>query len=87
MAHKKGLDGVYLEPTMEECFAEFEKAIPELTVDGEARKQILLEQKEKTIDKMSKEYQELIALKKTDDERWNTFMNFFMNQQHPDPKN
>jgi len=33
MAHKRGLDGTYLQPTMEECFAEFVKAIPELTVD------------------------------------------------------
>lgn len=32
MAHKNGLDGVYLKPTREECFAEFIKAIPELTV-------------------------------------------------------
>jgi len=32
LAHKNGLDGVYLKPTREECFAEFLKAIPELTV-------------------------------------------------------
>ena len=33
MAHKKGLDGVYLKPTREECFAEFIKAIPKLTLN------------------------------------------------------
>ena len=33
MAHKRGLDGTYLQPTMEECFAEFVKAITELTID------------------------------------------------------
>ena len=43
MAHKKGLDGTYLQPTREECYAEFVKAIPDLTVDGTARKQAELE--------------------------------------------
>jgi hypothetical protein len=32
LAHKNGLDGVYLKPTREECFTEFLKAIPRLTV-------------------------------------------------------
>jgi integrase len=43
MAHKKGLDGTYLQPTREECYAEFVKAVPELTVDGTARKEAELE--------------------------------------------
>ena len=33
MAHKSGLDGTYLQPTKEECFTEFLKAVPGLTVD------------------------------------------------------
>ena len=33
MAHKRGLDGVYLKPTRQECFEEFKKAIPALTLD------------------------------------------------------
>jgi len=33
MAHKSGLDGTYLQPTREECFTEFLKAVPGLTVD------------------------------------------------------
>ena len=33
MAHKRGLDGTYLQPTREECFTEFLKAVPGLTVD------------------------------------------------------
>lgn len=37
MGHKNGLDGVYLKPTLEECFNEFKKAIPELTVSNEHR--------------------------------------------------
>ena len=37
MAHKRGLDGTYLQPTRDECFREFVKAIPELTVDPTER--------------------------------------------------
>jgi len=37
MAHKRGLDGTYLQPTREECFAEFVKAIPDLTIDPTQR--------------------------------------------------
>ena len=43
MAHKKGLDGVYLKPTRDECFKEFCKAIPELTIDESLKKQMELE--------------------------------------------
>ncbi|MDH5462761.1 MAG: hypothetical protein OEW49_00430 [Nitrosopumilus sp.] len=43
MAHKKGLDGTYLQPTQEECYKEFIKAIPELTIDDSERKQIELD--------------------------------------------
>ncbi len=43
MAHKKGLDGTYLQPTREECFKEFVKAVPQLTIDDFARKQIEIE--------------------------------------------
>lgn len=32
MAHSKGLDGTYLAPSMEECYIEFKKAIPQLTI-------------------------------------------------------
>ena len=52
MAHKKGLDGTYLKPTMEECYNEVKKAIPELTIDASLRKQIEL-------DKVNKEKEEL----------------------------
>lgn len=37
MAHKRGLDGTYLQPTKEECFAEFVKAIHSLTVSDDER--------------------------------------------------
>ena len=32
MAHKRGLDGTYLQPTTQECYTEFKKAIPQLTI-------------------------------------------------------
>jgi len=37
MAHKSGLDGTYLQPTREECFTEFLKAIPFLTISDDER--------------------------------------------------
>ncbi len=45
MAHKKGLDGRYLQPTREECYAEFFKSILQLTVDPSERLKIENEQK------------------------------------------
>jgi len=33
MGHKRGLDGVYFQPTREQCFEEFKKAVLELTID------------------------------------------------------
>lgn len=37
LGHKNGLDGVYLTPTREECFTEFQKAITDLTIDDSER--------------------------------------------------
>jgi len=37
MAHKRGLDGTYLQPTREECFIEFLKSIPFLTISDDER--------------------------------------------------
>ena len=37
MAHKRGLDGIYLQPTLGECYFEFYKAIPKLTPDPKQR--------------------------------------------------
>ncbi|UVF62457.1 site-specific integrase [Nitrososphaeria virus YSH_922147] len=50
MAHKKGLDGVYLKPTREECFAEFRKAIKELTITEVSRQKEIIKEQEKKID-------------------------------------
>jgi len=43
MAHKRGLDGTYLQPTKEECFTEFVKAIPELTISSTERQKHKIE--------------------------------------------
>ena len=46
LAHKNGLDGVYLKPTREECFTEFLKAVPELTVSKAEKLSLKLEKSE-----------------------------------------
>lgn len=60
MAHKRGLDGTYLQPTREECFAEFVKAIPGLTISDKERNQIKIE-------KLEQEKSEIKELKKVQD--------------------
>ena len=52
MGHKKGLDGSYLQITIERLFEEFVKGIPELTIDDSKRKQF-------EIDKINNEKTEL----------------------------
>jgi len=43
MAHSNGLKGVYDRPTREECFVEFCKAIPDLTINESVKKQMQLD--------------------------------------------
>lgn len=43
MQHKKGLDGSYLTPTRQQCFAEFVKAVYELTIDAQQRQENIIE--------------------------------------------
>ena len=52
MAHKRGLDGVYLKPTMEECHKEFIKAIPELIIDPTLRQELEITKKQQKIDEL-----------------------------------
>ena len=52
MAHKRGLDGTYLQPTKEECYREFVKAIPQLTIDPTERQKIEIETKQQKIDQL-----------------------------------
>jgi len=57
MAHKRGLDGVYFKPTLEDCFKEFVKTIPELTVNESEKLKIELDNAEKNSDKLIREYE------------------------------
>jgi len=63
MAHKRGLDATYLQPTREECFAEFVKAVSELTVSSEERQKLKLAQQEKKISEYQIQQNEIKELK------------------------
>jgi len=63
MHHKKGLDGRYLTPTRDECFAEFKKAIPDLTIDDSERDKIALKQKEERIQELEGKGTEINEIK------------------------
>lgn len=67
MAHKRGLDGVYLQPTREECFEEFKKAILELAIDPTERQRIELQKKQEEISELQ---QSKITISEMD-ERYN----------------
>ena len=54
MAHKNGLDGVYFTPTRDECFVEFPKAIPQLTVSKAEKLSLKLEKLESNKDEKIK---------------------------------
>ena len=62
------LDGVYLpsgDPrVIEKCFEEFKKAIPELTVDGTARKQAELDQANKEKSQLQEKVDEIEEMKR-----------------------
>ena len=55
LGHKNGLDGVYFVSTREQCFSEFLKAIPQLTMDSRERQKIEISDKGKRIDDLEKE--------------------------------
>ncbi len=63
MAHKKGLDGVYLQPSQEECYKEFIKAIPQLTIDDSERKQVELNILTKEKSELQKKVDEIEQMK------------------------
>jgi integrase/recombinase XerD len=70
MAHKKGLDGVYLRPSRVEFFKEFVKAIAELTIDGTARKQAELEKIKIGKTELHEANQKLLLIKKQNEIMW-----------------
>ena len=44
LGHKKGLDGVYFQPTIEQMFNEFKNGITDLTVSNDYRTKLKIEQ-------------------------------------------
>ena len=55
LGHKNGLDGVYFMPTRQQCFAEFIKAIPQLTVSSTERQKNQIETQAMQIDELEAE--------------------------------
>ncbi len=65
MAHKKGLDGAYLQPTREECFTEFVKAVPNLTVDPTERQKVEFDKQKQEIKNLEVERDEIKRLEQS----------------------
>lgn len=61
MGHKNGLDGVYLKPTKEQCFKEFRKAIPELSIDESVRLEEKIKHRDEQIEKLETDKDKRIA--------------------------
>ena len=90
MAHKRGLDGTYLQPTREECYREFVKAIPTLTVDPNQRLKLENETKQQRIDKLeatAKENTNLKDLVKELSEKVETLESEWFESRHPGIEN
>jgi len=81
MAHKRGLDGTYLQPTKEECFAEFIKAIPELTISPTERQRAVIENKNKEIVQLESKNEE-IEMQKDEIERLAQAVDYLMKKEH-----
>lgn len=60
MGHKRGLDGAYLKPTIEECFTEFVKAIPDLTISDRERHKIETAKDKKKIEELAEANKKLV---------------------------
>ena len=43
LGHKKGLDGVYFQPTLEQMFNEFKNGITDLTISDDYRNKIKIQ--------------------------------------------
>jgi len=87
MAHKKGLDGVYLKPTREECFNEFRKAIKGLTINEVDRIKAKVVEQEKEI-KTNEKLQDQISSQQEQIDRLITSLQgkgVTVSSSHPDP--
>lgn len=74
MAHKRGLDGTYLKPTMEECYVEVKKAFPDLTIDPTERQKIKIQEQVSMIDKFKSQEKELERIKEKQEKLEKKFM-------------
>lgn len=63
MAHTRGLDGTYMQPTKLECFAEFVKAIPQLTIDQSEKHKAKIESLEVEKTELEKKNQDIENMK------------------------
>lgn len=65
MAHKRGLDGTYLQPTLGELYVEFYKAIAKLTPDPTKRHELEIQEKQKRIDELEAKEEKIDELSET----------------------
>lgn len=65
IGHKNGLDGVYYQPTKEESFNEFYKAVPELMIDQTQKQKQKIRELEEKSDKITNLEDQVSELKET----------------------
>ncbi len=65
MGHKNGLDGVYFKPTREQCFTEFLKAVPELTISPVERQKMIIENQQREISELDTSNEKIERLEKS----------------------
>jgi len=70
MAHKRGLDGTYLQPSLEQYYAEFFKAISDLTIDDSERLRFTNKILEKEKSELRIKNEELSEYKEKVDQLW-----------------
>jgi len=70
MAHKRGLDGTYLQPSLEQYYAEFFKAISDLTIDDTERLRATNKILEKEKSELRIKNEELLEYKEKVDQLW-----------------
>jgi len=80
LGHKNGLDGVYFTPTREQCFTEFVKAIPELTISPTERQKVIIENKNKEIVQLESKNEE-IELQKDEIDRLSRAIEYLMKKE------
>jgi len=81
MAHKKGLDGTYLQPTLEEYYKEYFKVISDLTIDDNERLRIrnnVLEKEKSELEKSDVAIKQLKKKLAKAESKWDNFMDNLM---------